>query len=273
MNYKIIASDLDGTLLNSQGEISPENIDAIAELSQKGVVFAPCTGRTYSEVPEKILNIPSIRYIIHSNGAVVYDRVSGNRITNCIPNDMVKAMMDIFATCENHITFRHNGECYVDARKQDEKSFEYYHVVASHQGVIRDYAVYLDNFEQDIRQRDDVEAFAVFFHNKEDKIRCRKLIEDTGRLKTVEASEYNIEIMSVDAGKGEALCALADSLGVDRKATIGMGDSDNDSSLINGAGLGLAMSNSCEALKKIADEIICSNDEHGVRYVLNHYVE
>ena len=272
MNYKIIASDLDGTLLDSRGEVSAENMDAIAKLCEKGVVFAPCTGRTYSEIPEKILNIPAIRYVIHSNGAVVYDRVSKNRILNCIPNDVVNKAMDIFSAYEHHITFRHNGECYVDARFQDEKTFEYFHVIDSHQGVIRDYAVYLDDFEKTLREKDDVEVFSVFFSNMEDKLRCRRLIEDTGRLKVVEASEYNLEIMSIYAGKGTALYALADLLGIDRSATIGMGDSDNDSSLIEAAGLGLAMSNSCEPLKNIADEIICSNDEHGVVYVLNNYM-
>ena len=54
--YKIIASDLDGTLLNSSSEISKENIDAINNLNEKGVAFVPCTGRTYSEIPDKIKN-------------------------------------------------------------------------------------------------------------------------------------------------------------------------------------------------------------------------
>ena len=53
-NYKIIASDLDGTLLNDDGEISNENIDAINTFYNKGIAFVPCTGRTYSEIPENV---------------------------------------------------------------------------------------------------------------------------------------------------------------------------------------------------------------------------
>ena len=87
----------------------------------------------------------------------------------------------------------------------------------------------------------------------------------------VEASEYNIEIMNIEAGKGNALYALCDLLGVDYEDTISMGDSDNDSSVTKAAGLGLAMANAVDSLKAIADEIICSNEEHGVEYVLNHY--
>lgn len=72
--FKIITSDLDGTLLNSRSEISSENLRAIHELSNRGIYFVPSTGRTVSELPAEIINDPAIRYIIHSNGAVLLDR-------------------------------------------------------------------------------------------------------------------------------------------------------------------------------------------------------
>ena len=87
----------------------------------------------------------------------------------------------------------------------------------------------------------------------------------------MEASEYNLEIMNIDAGKGNALYALCDLVGVAYEDTISIGDSDNDSSVTKAAGLGLAMENACDALKAIADEIICTNEEHAAVYVLNHY--
>lgn len=77
--------------------------------------------------------------------------------------------------------------------------------------------------------------------------------------------------MNIEAGKGNALRSLADMLGVSHDETIGVGDSDNDTSLIEAAGLGLVPSNGCGSLKKIADEIICSNDEHIACYILDHY--
>ena len=65
--------------------------------------------------------------------------------------------------------------------------------------------------------------------------------------------------------------ALADMLGIDRAATIGVGDNDNDISLIEAAGLGLAVSNSSENLKKLADKIICSNEEGAIDYIDKNY--
>ena len=64
---------------------------------------------------------------------------------------------------------------------------------------------------------------------------------------------------------------LADMLGVDRKATIGVGDSLNDVALIESAALGLVVSNACEELKLIADKVICSNEEHSLAYINKHY--
>ena len=77
--YKLIASDLDGTLLNEQSRISRENLDAITALTEKGVYFVPSTGRTYTEIPEQITEHPSIRYFIYSNGSVIYDYLHPER--------------------------------------------------------------------------------------------------------------------------------------------------------------------------------------------------
>jgi len=270
--YRIIASDLDGTLLNNDGKISRENIDVITTLRSRGIEFVPCTGRTYSEIPENIINIPGIRYFIYSNGAVVFDRESGNHILNCIDKNTAKIVWDIVSSSETHITFRHNGQCFVDSRFQDNESFEYYNVIVPHQIVVRDFSVFLYDFKKVSYELDNIEVFSVFFHNYEDKVRCRKLLENTNKLKTVEASEFNLEIMSIDAGKGRALYSLADMLGVAYDETIGVGDSDNDNTLISAAGLGLATSNACKSLKEIADEIICSNEEHIAEYILKHYL-
>ncbi len=271
-NYKIIASDLDGTLLNNNAEVSAENLAAIDRVLQKGVVFVPCTGRTYSEIPKNILAIPSCRYVIHSNGAVVYDRETGHRIQKCISGKDARTAIDIFTSYDVHITYRKGGECFVDARYQNEESFEKYNVIEAHQVVIRDFAVLLSEFDSHLQKVEDVEVFSIFFRKYEDKIRCRERIEQTGTMKAVEVSEYNLEIMNIEAGKGNALYSLADMLGVPREATIGVGDSDNDSSLISAAGLGLAVSNGCEALLKIADEKICSNEEHIVDYIEKQYL-
>ena len=75
------------------------------------------------------------------------------------------------------------------------------------------------------------------------------------------------------AGKGSALLRLAQHLGLDPSQTIGVGDSCNDLTLIGAAGLGLCMENGYEEPKRIADAIICNNDEHAIQYIWEHYIQ
>ena len=84
MKYKLIACDLDGTLLNSEGRLSPENAKAISELAEKSVLFVPATGRAFFESPEEIRNHPDVRFFILSNGAVIQDLKNGEK--NRVPN-------------------------------------------------------------------------------------------------------------------------------------------------------------------------------------------
>lgn len=272
MSYKILCSDLDGTLLNSNSEISAENLAAIAAVIKKGVYFVPSTGRTFAELPSEIRNDMDIRYIIYSNGAAVLDRKTGKRSLVCISNAVMRKIMDILGKFETHISIRLDGNCYVDGELNQEEIFDYYNVCEAHRVVVRAFATLQESFHKFAYAAEDVEVVSVFFRNLEDKAVCRAELEKLGVLRVAEAAEYNLEIMNVHAGKGNALHSLADSLGVDWADTISLGDSDNDASIIQAAGLGLAVSNACESLKMIADGQICSNDEHAVEYVLEHYL-
>ena len=72
--YKIVASDLDGTLLNKEQAVSEENLCAISEMNRLGVEFVPTTGRAMNEIDLSLMKFPDIRYIIASDGAVVFDK-------------------------------------------------------------------------------------------------------------------------------------------------------------------------------------------------------
>jgi len=269
--YQIIATDLDGTLLNSKAEISRENREAIQKLTDKGIFVVPSSGRTLSEIPKELRESREIRYIIHSNGAVVLDKLTGERILSCLSKALSQKVWDIVTSYDTHLTVRYDGRCFVDSRFQSDEDYEYYHVCIPHQTVVKNFAEHLENFEQQIRSVEDIEVFSVFFHNPEERIACRKVIEGTDGLSVVDVDPNNLEIISGKAGKGTALYALADKLGIDRTATIAVGDSDNDKSIVKAAGMGISVSNACDELKALADEIICSNEEHAMAYILEHY--
>ena len=270
-DYKIVCSDLDGTLLNDKSEISKENLLAIDELVKRGIHFVPSTGRTFSEIPDEIKKNQSIHYMICANGAVVFDRHKNQRIVTGMSNKIVNQILDVLSPYEVHLTIRYQDSSYVDKEYVSEKAYDYYNVCDAHRVVLNGFGVYQDNFLELCRKADDVEVLSTFFHNYDEMMACKEKIEQLGGLRITGVSEYNLEIMNQDAGKGNALRWLAKANDIAQADTISVGDSDNDVSIIEAAGLGLAVSNACDSLKEVADNIICSNEEHIVPYILSHY--
>ena len=87
-NYKLIVSDLDGTLLNEKMEIGEKNDAAICEFARRGILFAPFSGRTRDEIPDTLINSPYVRYLSYSNGAVVYDKAEKKKIISSNSNSL-----------------------------------------------------------------------------------------------------------------------------------------------------------------------------------------
>lgn len=271
--YKIVASDLDGTLLNNKSEISKENLEAIKELNKKGVHFVISSGRTFAEIPKEICENDDIRYIIHSNGAVIFDKKENKRIYTCISNETMQKILEIVKDYQLYLTIRYQGNCCVDENYQTEKDYEFYNVDPCHIFVVNHYGKFVKNFPEYVRNADNVEVVSVFFRDLEEKKACGKRLSEIKEVFAAEAAINNFEIFSADAGKGKALYQLADMLGVEHNATISLGDSGNDMTITQAAGLGLAVSNSSQILKDVADGIICSNEEHVAKYVLEKYFD
>lgn len=272
MDYKIILGDLDGTLLDSCGKISKQNFDAIEKLFDLGVDFVPASGRTLCEMPKQLVDNDNIRYIIYSNGAAVYDKITGKKITFCMPDSIKNELVDLIFNCDSHLTIRFDGMGYVDKNMQTEEHFDYYSVNPEHKSVILNYAKYCDDFENVCRNCKDAEVMSVFFKHLKDRDKCISLIEKSDTLGYANIYENNLEIFSLTAGKGNALKALCEKLGVDIEKAIATGDSDNDCQMLKMAGLGLVPSNAPEVIKNVGDKVICSNDEHIAQYILNNYI-
>jgi len=270
--YKLIACDLDGTLMRDDMSISEENLRAISEIAVRGVEFVPCTGRTLCEIPEAVRCHPDVRWIIHSNGAVILDRHTGQSMKLCMTREQSRRALNILGVCEAHITVRQAGQSWASPDEQTARDYAYYRVYPAHQRVLADYAQFPANYRTMIYEMDDVEVISAFFHSDEEMENCREALSATGELRAASLGGVNLEIFSSFAGKGRALRCLGQLLGIDVRAIIGMGDSGNDIPLMEGAGLGLAVANACDALKAAADEIICSNAEHAARYVLERYL-
>lgn len=270
--YKLVASDLDGTLLKNDQTLSPENAGAIEEMTRRGVHFAISTGRTYGEILPALRADPNIRFVIHSDGAVIYDKQADKRYTACFSGDLQKLVLDALFSCQTWFTVRYKGVSYYDGEHTDTARYDHCRVTAYYRAMVADCNVPMADFENFCRGMEEIEQITVFFHSDEELARCENAFRESGGLDTSCSSPNSFEVYHASAGKGNALMKLADILGVGHDQTIAIGDTTNDTSIVKAAALGLATDNAMEALKDLADAVICSNEEHVAAYVLEHYL-
>lgn len=273
-DYKIIASDLDGTLFLPDMTISEENEAAIKTLTDMGIYFVPSSGRTLEEIPKNVREHPLVRYVIFADGAGVYDKQKRSVVVKkYIPRKALIKLLDILSEYQTVITLRTDGRSYVDALRNNDEEYAKHRMSVYYRDFVYDTNNPIDNFDTFCRSLESAEMIAPFFADDDEMAECKRRLEAEGDYIVASSERYNLEIFSVNAGKGNTLLALADSLGIPHCETIGVGDTTNDMNLIKSAGLGLAMANAYPELKEAADAVICSNKEHAIKYILENYIK
>ncbi len=265
--YKVIACDLDGTLIGSDMKLSPENYEAIRELTKQGVEIVPVTGRTLCEMKD-VFDLPEIRYAIYSNGAAIFDKQTGETTFLGLGEHEVRFVYDLIQKYDTFTILHKDGKTFAD--KQKAQKLGEYNVCFNVKCLVKDYCTLVEDLDSKFLEG-GIESIVVFFADINEREECRQAILKNPKLYAVGAWEHNLEIFFKAAGKGTALECLAGKLGLSMKDVISVGDSDNDMQMIHSAGEGLAVQNGCEALKKTADRMICSNDEHIMCYIQKHY--
>ena len=271
--YRLIASDLDGTLLDGCSRVGEKNLRAIRELAERGVIFVPSTGRALSEIPDELLSLDCIRYIIYANGASVIDRVTGERIEACIDRERLNSVFTVLSHYDTHIAVRYKGETFVDGEKLTEADFLSANLYScpAHVEVVRNYARRLENFGAWLSSIKSAEFVTVFFPDKDATERARRELRSIDGITTASVVYNNLEVMSVGAGKGNALRALSAKLGIPLSSVIAVGDSGNDITSMRASGLALAVSNATDEVKRASDAVICSNEEGIAEYILKEH--
>jgi len=268
----IIALDLDGTLLNSEKELSDINRAALESAALSGYEIVPTTGRFYGGMPEVIRKLPFVNYAITINGAEAAELGSGKVIYKSeIPWQQAVDIMEWLDT------FPVIYDCYMDGKgwmtaSQKEKIDE---IVESphYRKMLHELRQNVPELKNFLCQRgQDVQKVQFFTNQPELRL---KLMEELPKrfddLAVSSSVSQNVEINQKHANKGEALLALAKYLDVDVKNTYAFGDGLNDISMINAAGVGIAMENAEDEVKAHADCVTKSCDEHGVAAWINTF--
>jgi Cof subfamily protein (haloacid dehalogenase superfamily) len=267
---KILAFDMDGTLLNEKGVLSPANEACILRAMEKGYHIVIATGRGYSAFPTDVLGITGIRYMISSNGAHIVDQHTHETIySNLLTREAVEAAMPWIADPDlmREVFFHHqvyaDRHCMEDLPRYGvltEKSQSYVRAtrkpVEDAVALIREYADHLENIN-------------LLFPNQEKRFRYWKELREIKGLTVVSSMPYNIELGGATTSKATALKALAELLGLSHDNIMSFGDSTNDAEMLEAAQVAVAMGNAVEELKEMADVVTRSNAEDGVAYALD----
>lgn len=264
-DIRIIALDLDGTLLNSRKELTPGCWAALDRAAAAGIEIVPTTGRYFGGMPEVIRALPYLHYAITVNGAQVYDIRRDAVVYRAeLPCAQAVAIMQAFD--DESIDY----DCYMDnqgwiTRSVWERAAEfapdehYFHMVRALRKPVDDLKRFV------LERGGSVQKVQAFTWDM--PLRRRMLDTLAERFESIALSSSvvnNIEVNHADANKGAALLRLAEYLGLDRSQTAAFGDGLNDVSMIADAGIGIAMANACQEVAACADRVTAGCDEDGV---------
>lgn len=272
---KLIGIDLDGTLLNSNSEISKENVDALKSIINKKDYFVfICSGRPAFNIKglldEYGLNLPIVGtngalgydgdkvifeyYFSHNTVLKIYDAVKDypfliyNKSKRFGQKKHLQQLEKLFKLSEKILT------------KDELKSFENY----KKEILVKGFETYEDFYE--IIDDEDFHVFKFFMYMPIPKIKkdIQKKLSNSKGIYCTESERTNIEIVPENVNKGIVFKHLEEYLGLDKSIRIAIGDSLNDLEMFKMANYGFAMKNSYDDIKALASHIVSSNDENGV---------
>ncbi len=269
---KLIMSDLDGTLLDGNSRMMRGNVKALKRAYKAGIKIVPITGRHLAGANYVLSSVPMAEYVACCNGSALYDRKNGE----CLFRDELSTenALKVLDICKDYrcITYAAvNGVFYTD-RGSFDKNYSTMDVPNSYR-PIAGWSKY-ENIRQLIEKDDShLEMLYVVFADEALKKEADIRIKNAADLNTEGAYAMESEITNASANKENMLLRMKDILGVDRENIMAFGDGDNDAGMIRAAGIGVAMANGLESARQAADHITLSNNEKGVAYIINKYLD
>lgn len=285
MAYKLLATDLDGTLLNEHREIDRENIQAIHEFREKGGRVVICSGRSPLST-RWIANTIGLQGepIIAYNGAIILDENGEISEQATFEHDH---LLNFWELCEGEGIYAHfyEGDTLLvptetkwnknwiennilSLEKTGAKAADLKHFRAQCQVKI------VEGFYQYIKSNQPVITKIAVFDEKGRLADFSKVIaEHVGGLEVSSSLNFlNLEISPSGVSKASSLLKLSEKYDIPISQIAAIGDNYNDSLMLSAAGLGIAMGNAPEQVKALADHVTATNDEGGVAQAIRRYL-
>ena len=288
--YKLVAIDLDGTLLNSYGEVSNKNKETLKKAIEKGVEIVLSSGRPIMSVKNLANEIGCNNYMICGNGAITYDIQNEEIIFNRFLEK--SKVLQIIKICEQNSIFYNVYTKDTILTKSLNYNILFYHQENATKPedkktritIIQDIEEYIKN-----RKEEDYLKITICDNDKiifSSIIRKLKTIKDVDILDVAHMSRkiikdgtenvsieyFYTEITNTNVDKWQAIKNLIEKLQIKREEVIAIGDNINDAQMVKEAGLGVIMQNAAPYIKEMADVIVSDNDNDGVAETIENYI-
>lgn len=284
--YKLVAIDLDGTMLNQYGIITEKTKKAISKTQEKGVEVMIASGRAITSVKRFSKEINSNKYFISGNGAITYD-IKNNKILYENILSKTKALKIIKICEENSIYYNVYTENGIIAKNLSYNTLYYYKDNLTKPDENRTHINIVENVYDYFEQRE--EKILKIMICDEHKTVFNSIVRKLKELSEIEVLEvshmsrkiikqgtdeialeyFYTEVSAKDVDKWNALEEIIGLMNISKEEVVTIGDNANDLKMITNAGLGVAMGESAPYVKQSADIIAPTNDEDGVAIILN----
>lgn len=270
MSIKLIAIDIDGTLLNEKNQLAQATIEAINTAAENGVKIVLCTGRPLVGVKPYLkklgLDLADNQYVITFNGSLVQTTNGDVLLRHTLSFD---DYIDIEALSRKlGIHFHCETDQYIYTANKNISPYS----------IAEAYLVRMPIRYRDVGEMDSSLSISKCMMIDDPAVINRVMtdneipVEFNDRFYIVQSEPFFIEFMNRNASKGSALKELCTKLDIQRSEVMALGDQGNDLTMIKFAGLGVAMGNAIKEIKQAAQEVTLPNSEDGVAAAINQYV-
>lgn len=277
MGYKLLALDIDGTLVTSSNSISDYTKENILLAQAQGMIITLATGRNYVQVKsiaEQLdINLPIITndgtYIIDtSNNKVLYEKRFDNQILLKLINILNESHLDYLVACDDY-TINNNFNFFKMIIKDiGIKGLDFIWKEKSNFKIISGKKI-IDHLNHN-----KIKPFkiSVYGKNKTSLLAIRKIEKELPNQVKITTSGHDIEILPAGMSKAKGLEILSIKLAIDKSEIMAIGNDFNDLEMIQYVGLGIAMENAPSEVRKHARFVTKSNDNDGVAYAIDKYI-
>lgn len=274
MDYKLVCIDMDGTLLNKQRRVSETSKEVLRKAHEKGVHIVISTGRMYIDAKDYSNFIGVKSPVIASNGAFIKEKYGDEIIYKSILDEsLCLKLLNIFSKYDVKPIFYTPEKSYRGSISS--KIFIEYLKLKGvfNKSIDVKYVASQKQWNKIFKlEKDNIVKCEAINLNEFELMEIRSELEKINEIEIACSSKDNIEITCKGVSKGRAVKILGSYYNIDREKIMAIGDSENDLSMIEYAGMGIAMGNATDIVKKKAKFITDTNDNEGVAKAINKFV-